>query len=118
MTFGELVKDVRAFLIDRGAVTELTDKEYAQFASAGVRLIRELCPQSQLTGDGRATAAYAVVDAGEPSEALCIGDTYYHALVDYMMYRYYDRDSGDSRDRVQSKQYWSHFLQALDSGVR
>ena len=114
MTFGQLIKDTRLMLVDKGAVEELTDSDYAQFATAGMKLMWELCPQCRLADTGRTVNTWAKADPGEPDVQLCVNTTYYHPLLDYVMFRYYDRDSGDSRDKKQARYYWDQFARTLD----
>jgi hypothetical protein len=115
MTVETLLKNIRALVADDADTAGQTwnDAKYVIFINAGARFIFDAYPDSRVAATGMTVASWTDADAGTPQAVLCVDDAYQAAIVEYVVSRYYTRDSGDSRDATRAAAAHKRFLELL-----
>jgi len=114
MTVESVLEFVRALVADDDDTSQTwTDAQYTVFLNEGMRFIFDRYPDSRVAATGMSVSVWADANDGTPQAVLCINDVYQNALVTYVAYRYYTRDSGDSRDTTRATNAYKHFQELL-----
>ena len=114
MTVESLLETIRNLVADDSDTSQTwSDARYAVFINEGMRFIFDKYPDSRIASTGQSVSAWVDADEGTPQVVLCINDVYANALVEYVAYRYYTRDSGDSRDSTRASNAYKHFTELL-----
>lgn len=117
MTGETIISTVRDLVNDNSETQTWDDRLYYACLTDGLRIIFNRCPDSRLTNGGFTISAWAAADSNTPQATLCVDDVYMPALIEYVMFRYYDRDSGDTRDKTQAQSHRQAFVQLLSPKV-
>ena len=103
MTLTQLIAAIRPIVADDGDASQTwSDELFTTFVNDGMRYIFDKYPDSRLASTGQTVASWADANADASEEVLCINDAYMLALVEYVVFRYYDRDYGDTRDAARA----------------
>ena len=106
MTGNEIIDNVRILAND---VDETTwqDDTFLAFVNEGVRRLFDEQPVCRLKDNGT-LRDYS--KAAALTETLLVEDQYLIALTEYVCYRFFDSDSGDSRDKDRADEHLKNFL--------
>jgi len=106
MTGTDVVENAR-ILCDDVDETTWEDDTFLAFVNEGVRRLFDEQPVCRLKDNGT-LRDYS--KAAALTETLLVEDQYLIALTEYVCYRFFDSDSGDSRDKDRADEHLKNFL--------
>ena len=112
MTLNDLIALTRLLVHDNETSETWDDTKYALAASDGARYIAVHHPESRLSATGTLTDG-TDCSADTPLDTLWLPDVYKPSLAEYMAFRYFNSDSGDTRNQTLAKEHWERFLRSL-----
>jgi hypothetical protein len=114
MTVESLLTLVRAIVADDADTAQTwTDAQYVVFINDGMRYVYDTYPDSRIASSGMTVSSWTDADADTPQAVLCVSDVYQSAIAEFVVARYYTRDSGDSRDASRAAAAHKRFLELL-----
>ena len=111
MTGTEIITQARILVndVDKSTWTDEGGK-FLACLNEGIRRIFSERPESRLLADGTLRNFTALSDA---ANTIPLDELYYLPLVEYLQYRFYDADAGDTRDKSRAGEHLSNFLKLL-----
>lgn len=103
-TFSDIIDAVRPLCNDVDAST-WSDDNFLEFLNEGVLLLYSEHPECRLTTAGVLTA---FMDS-DASNTVPLDDNYRIPLIEYMVYRFFDSDAGDTRDKSRAAEHLARF---------
>ena len=70
-------------------------------------------PETRLDSTGT-LYTFARVTQSALGDSLTLSDMYFSALVEYLAFRYFDADAGDTRESQQATTHWAAFRRLMD----
>lgn len=103
----DIIKAVRPLVNDTDKSTWPDDHaNWLLFLNEGVRLIYKDHPECRLLTDGT-MRVYA--DMATTADTVLLDDVYKPAMVEYLVYRFFDCDAGDTRDKARAGEHLQSF---------
>lgn len=106
MTGTEIVDNCRVLVNDVDE-NSWNDANFILFLNEGVRYLFDNCPVCRLKDNGTLrdySKATALTDT------LILEDQYTIPLTEYLCFRFFDSDAGDTRDKDRAAEHWKNFL--------
>lgn len=104
-TAKDVIDDVRVLVNDADQST-WPDPTFVPFVNEAVRLLHSERPECRLDNDGALAELSEVEDA---SDTVPLDDLYRNAVAEYLAYRYFDADAGDTRDKARAAEHLERF---------
>ena len=102
MTGAQVIAAARDLNGDNGTNNIWEDSDYMEQLDRFIKFIRAEYPESQLNDKGTGVVDYSTAET-DASKPLALDGIYFSVAVQYVCWRYFGADSGDSRDEVRSK---------------
>ncbi|MFA5107767.1 MAG: DUF6682 family protein [Patescibacteria group bacterium] len=105
----QVVDDVRPLVNDKDQTT-WADPAFLPFLNECILLLYTDHPECRLTTAGALTA-YAVL--AKVGDVVPLNDLYRPAVFEYLAYRYFDSDAGDTRDKSRAAEHLQRFTDLI-----
>jgi len=86
------------------------DPAFLPFANEGILFLFTERPECRLTSAGALTAYVALTAVGT---AVPLSDEYKNALIEYLIYRFFCADDGDTRDKARAAEHLQRFQELI-----
>lgn len=105
----QVIDDVRPLVNDADQTT-WGDPDFLPFLNEAVLLIYTSHPECRLTTAGALTAYAALATVGA---TVLLDDIYRPAVFEYLAYRYFDSDAGDTHDKSRAAEHLQRFTDLI-----
>jgi hypothetical protein len=117
MTVEDILKAVRLFVGDNGDDAQVwTDAKYVSALNDGMKILFVKFPESRIASTGQTVSSWTDASADTPQSTLCVDGAYQSELIEYVIYRYYGTDSGDTLDQTRAAFHLKRFKEMLAPG--
>lgn len=103
---GKQVIDIMRPLVNDKDQTTWSDPDFLPFLNEVVLLLYVEHPECRLTTAGALTAYVAMAAI---TDVIPLNDIYKNAVIEYLIYRFFDADAGDTRDKSRAAEHLQRF---------